>query len=80
MPDTPGCEAFARLPIALERDVFLRTLLRELSGSLQDVIGLEEASGFISVVGQRVGDQINQSYKAALQLQDLSREQVEDLL
>ncbi|HYQ82784.1 MAG TPA: hypothetical protein VEP28_01985, partial [Rubrobacter sp.] len=46
------------LPIPLERDVFLRTLIRELSGTLQDVVGMEEASGFISVVGQRVGDQI----------------------
>jgi hypothetical protein len=50
------------LPIALERDLFLRTLIRELAGTLQDVVGLEEASGFVSVVGQRVGEQINQSY------------------
>ena len=49
------------LPIALERDLFLRTLIRELAGTLQDVVGLEEASGFVSVVGQRVGEQINQS-------------------
>lgn len=32
------------LPIPLERDVFLRTLIRELAGTLQDVVGLEEAS------------------------------------
>jgi hypothetical protein len=38
--------------IQLERDVFLRSLLRELAGTLEDVVGLEEASGFISVVGQ----------------------------
>ncbi len=68
------------LSIPLERDVFMRTLIRELSGTLQDVIGLEEASGFISVVGQRVGDQINQDYKAALQLPKLSREQVAAVL
>lgn len=29
------------LPLLLERDVFMRTLLRELSGTLQDVVGLE---------------------------------------
>ncbi len=73
-------ESFAALPIPLERDVFLRTLLRELSGTLQDVVGLEEASGYISVVGQRVGDQINQDYKAALQLNSLSRQQVADVM
>lgn len=60
--------------------MFLRTLIRELSGTLQDVVGLDQASGFISVVGQRVGDQINDSYKAALQVSKLSREQVRDVL
>lgn len=68
------------LPIPLERDVFLRTLIRELAGTLQDVVGLEEASGFVSVVGQRVGDQINESYKSALQVSNLTREQVAEVL
>lgn len=70
----------SELPLTLERDVFLRTLIRELSGTLQDVVGLEEASGFVSVVGQRVGDQLNESYKSALQLPSLSREQVAEVL
>ncbi len=70
----------ANLDIPLERDVFLRTLIRELAGTLQDVVGLNEASGFVSVVGQRVGDQINESYKAALEVRNLSREQVADVL
>ena len=39
------------LDVPLERDGFLRNLLRHLSGTLEDVVGLEEASGFISVVG-----------------------------
>jgi predicted ArsR family transcriptional regulator len=68
------------LDVPLERDVFLRTLIRELSGTLQEVVGLEEASGFVSVVGQRVGDQINESYKTALQVTNLSRQQVSDVL
>jgi predicted ArsR family transcriptional regulator len=69
-----------KLAIPLERDVFLRTLIRELSGTLQDVVGIDEASGFISVVGQRVGDEINTSYKNALQVSQLDREQVADVL
>jgi predicted ArsR family transcriptional regulator len=64
------------LSIPLERDVFLRTLIRELAGTLQDVVGLEEASGFISVVGQNMGRQIDQDYKAALAVSHLTREQV----
>jgi hypothetical protein len=68
------------LEIPLERDVFTRTLIRELAGALQDVIGLEEASGFISVVGQRMGDQINESYREALHVANLNREQVGQVL
>jgi predicted ArsR family transcriptional regulator len=68
------------LSITLERDVFMRTLIRELAGTLQDVVGLEEASGFVSVVGQRVGDQINESYKNALQVAGLDRPQVAAVL
>ena len=41
---------------------------------------MEEASGFISVVGQRVGDQINESYRQALEVSTLSREQVAQVL
>ncbi len=68
------------LSVPLERDIFLRTLIRELAGTLQEVVGLEEASGFISVVGQNVGEQINASYKAALGVSQLSREQVAAVL
>jgi predicted ArsR family transcriptional regulator len=68
------------LPLPLERDVFLRTLLRHLAGTLQKVVGLEEASGFISVVGQEIGDEINQAYKHALGVSGLTREQVADVL
>jgi predicted ArsR family transcriptional regulator len=70
----------ASLPVPLERDVFLRTLIRELSGTLQEVVGLEEASGFVSVVGQRVGEQINAEYKKALNVRGLSRTQVAEVL
>lgn len=79
-------EPNAQLPIVeglslpLERDVFLRTLLRELSGTLQDVVGLEEAAGFVSLVGQRIGDQINEQYKTALQVDHLSASEVTAVL
>ena len=66
--------------IPLDRDVFLRTLIRELSGTLQDVVGLKEASGYISVVGAAVGEQMNNDYRSALAVSSLSREQVGEVL
>jgi hypothetical protein len=68
------------LDIALDRDVFMRTLVREHAGSLEDVVGIEEASGFVTVFGQAMGDQINQQYRAALGVPALSREQVAEVL
>lgn len=70
----------AMLPIPLTRDEFMRTLIRELAGTLQDVVGLEEAAGFMSVVGQNMGHQLNQVYKAALSTNQLTREQVAAVL
>lgn len=68
------------LSIPLERDGFMRTLIRELSGTLQEVVGVDEASGFISVVGQNMGSRINDSYKNALQVENLDQRQVGEVL
>ena len=81
MTQSPVTEtSMEALDIELERDVFLRTLIRELSGTLENVVGLEEASGFISIVGQTMGNQIDTQYKSALQVNNLSRQQVAQVL
>ncbi|QKT04431.1 transcriptional regulator [Ectothiorhodospiraceae bacterium 2226] len=69
-----------QLDVPLNRDVFLRELLRELAGTLEEVVGFEEAAGFISIVGQHIGDWINADYRAALGAEQLSREQVAEVL
>ena len=76
MPLTEADSNVRQLDVPLERDVFLRTLVRHLSGTLQDVVGLEEAEGFVSVVGQKIGEEIDRAYKGALEVSRLSREQV----
>ncbi|HET6467529.1 MAG TPA: methanogen output domain 1-containing protein [Geminicoccaceae bacterium] len=73
-------EDTAALPVALGRDVFLRKLLRELAGTLEDVVGLEEASGYISVVGAGMGEAINAQYLDALGVERLDRAQVARVL
>ena len=76
LQDIPG----NNLDIPLERDGFSRSIIRELTGLLQDMVGFEEASGFISVVGQRLGSEIQSYYKEALQVSNLNREQIDDVL
>jgi predicted ArsR family transcriptional regulator len=80
MPDLSDLRDAASLDVPLNRDIFLRTLVRELSGALEDVVGLKEASGYISVVGQRVGDWMNADYRAAFKVDKLSRHQVSQVL
>ncbi|WP_166259206.1 methanogen output domain 1-containing protein [Marinobacter salicampi] len=70
----------SQLDIPWERDLFLRSLVSELSSVLEDVVGLKEASGFISIVGQNMGNQMDLDYKRALEVSRLSRRQVADVL
>lgn len=65
-----------QLDIPLNRDIFFTTLIRELTGTLEAVIGYEEAKGYISLVGQHMGDWINGLYTKELGVAALNREQV----
>ncbi len=73
-------QQLASLDIDLERDGFMRTLIRELANVLTDVVGPDKASGFVSVVGQVMGRKINEQYRSALKVENLTREQVADVL
>ncbi len=68
------------LSIPLERDLFLRSLIREFAGTLEEVVGYKEAAGYISLVGQCMGDWLNNLYKKALKVEHLTREQVIEIL
>ena len=63
-----------------ERDLFLRSLIRELAGVLESTVGLHDAEGFISVVGRRIGNWIDTAYRGALDTDRLTREQVAQVL
>lgn len=65
-----------KIDVGLDRDRFMRTLVRELSGTLQEVVGLEEASGFVAMVGQSMGDQINEAYCDAFKTDRMNGEQI----
>ncbi len=69
-------EEFAGFEITRDRDQFLRELIRDLSGTLEDVVGVEDAAGFISVVGARLGDAMNAEYRAHANVKSLSLEQI----
>ncbi|MED7788307.1 methanogen output domain 1-containing protein [Francisella sp. 19X1-34] len=69
-----------KINIPLERDGFLRTLLRHLTGTLQDTVGEEDSKGFVSVVGQVMGEEINMTYKNALSLEKIPKDLLSKVL
>ena len=80
MPEFASARDLTTLEVPLDRDSFLRDLVRALAGTLEDAVGLNEASGFVSVVGQTIGDQINRNYRNALGVPELTRGQVAGVL
>lgn len=45
-----------------DRETFLKELVLELAGTIQSVVGSDEAAGFIKIVGLRIGDAMYADY------------------
>ncbi|WP_448515472.1 methanogen output domain 1-containing protein [Parathermosynechococcus lividus] len=54
------------LEVPLKLSSFLQSLLSYLAGTLEEVVGVEDAAGFIALVGQQMGNEINQIYQEAM--------------
>jgi len=67
---------FKDLPIDRNLDQFLGELIQELASTLEDVVGLDEAKIFISAVGTRIGNRMNDEYREATQSERLDIEQI----
>lgn len=59
---------------------FSVSLVSHLARTLEEVVGLSDAEGFISVVGHRMGNEISEEYKTALALPKLDRKTVAEVL
>lgn len=70
----------ARTSVRLEKSDFFNEVIRELSGSLQDIVGLAEAEGFITLVASRIAQRINNDYKSALKLEHIPKDVLADVL
>ncbi len=66
--------------IALDRDSFLRDLLRDLSGVLSRVVGDEEAAGYISLVGAAMGRRLLARYRETAERKSFTRDEVANIL
>ena len=69
-------ERVASVAIDLDRDLFLRRMLRELAGTIEAIVGEDEAAGFVAAVGAALGDWINAAYHAGMGPDDFDLETV----
>jgi predicted ArsR family transcriptional regulator len=70
----------ARATEPLDRDRFLRAMVQKMAGALEDVVGIDDAFAFISLVGRDLGVELDQEYKARLGVRTFTREQIADVL
>jgi hypothetical protein len=64
------------IDVPLDRDSFMQSMLRDLAGVLQDSIGMQEARGFVSIVGAHMGDSLNSMYRKSFDQSRLTSGQV----
>lgn len=57
-------------PEALDRTMFFKRLLRELTGTLEEVVGIDRASSYVATVGAAMGEWLNAAYHAQLSADD----------
>lgn len=67
---TPQCE-----PVHT-KDLFLRSVLRELAGMLEQTVGEREAEAYVNYVGLSLGSAINATYRDAFAVSRLDPRQV----
>ncbi len=61
---------------SVEKDLFLRSILRELVGMLEQTVGEREAEAYINHVGISMGRILNEDYRASFASEKLDARQV----
>lgn len=70
----------AELGIPINRSAYVRDVLGYLVETLESVVGAADASGFVALVGRRLGEEIDLLYREAIGRAKLSRAEVADVL
>jgi predicted ArsR family transcriptional regulator len=64
----------------LDKDVFLRRMIRELTGALEDVVGADDAAGYVATVGAVMGEWLDAAYRSAAGVDAFDVEEVARVL
>lgn len=68
------------LKVPLDRDLFFRKMIRSFAKSLEQTVGLDEAAGYVALVGSEVGAWIEDEYQKSAGRTQFTPREVADLL
>lgn len=68
------------LELPLDRDLFFRTMIRSFAKSLEETVGMDEAEGYVSLVGSQIGNWIEEQYQQATGQEKFTPEEIANLL
>ena len=66
--------------IPLDKKSFLLSMLANLTSSLENVVGLEEAEGFFSIVGATIGEDLSKEYRKVFGRNSLTTQEIANVL
>ena len=70
----------ADLTVPLDRDLFFRKMIRSFAKSLEETVGLDEAAGYVALVGSEVGSWIEDEYQKAKGRKNFTAQEVAEIL
>ncbi len=73
-------DTIQKAKVGLQPESFVRDVLQSLSHNLERVVGIEEARGFIRLVGEEIGCRIDRDYKRALGTEAFTPDQLASVL
>lgn len=68
------------LNLSLNRDLFFRKMIRSFAKSLEETVGLDEASGYVALVGSEIGNWIEEQYRDSAGKEDFTPQELAELL
>lgn len=74
-PQRPDAlDPVASAAIGLDKTIFFNKMISELAGTIEAVVGVEQASGYVAAVGATIGEWLNAAYHAELGPDDFDME------
>ena len=66
--------------VPFDRDLFFRKMIRSFAKSLEETVGMEEAAGYVALVGSEVGSWLEDEYQRAAGKERFGPQEVAEVL